>query len=224
MKGGVVCYAEGVEASEIAILVLENESDAKEIEESLLAYIDNRAGVFEGYAPQQAALVKNGEVVVNGNYVALLICQDTSTAKKAFLSCFEDTDKDLSVEESISTYVTKTEEVTEPVVMESSQVSTTILNTENNSHMSQTKGICLKDLEQANFEVGYDKETKIPILSNKPKELELVVNDKITSVEAVNINGNNFVPIRSLASATGAFDADFRDGRVVITTAKINGK
>lgn len=84
--------------------------------------------------------------------------------------------------------------------------------------------ICLKDLEQAGFEVGYDKETKIPILSNKPKELELVVDDKITSVEAVNINGNNFVPIRSLASATGAFDADFTDGRVVITNAKINGK
>ena len=84
--------------------------------------------------------------------------------------------------------------------------------------------ICLKDLEQAGFEVGYDSENKIPILANKPKEIELVVDDKITSVEAVNINGNNFVLIRSLASTTGAFDADFRDGRVVITTAKINRK
>lgn len=160
VKGGVVCYAEGVEASEIAILVLENESDAKEIEESLLAYIENRAGVFEGYAPQQAALVKNGEVVVNGNYVALLICQDTSTAKKAFLSCFEDTDKDLSVEESISTYVTKTEEVTEPVVMESSQVSTTILNTENNSHMSQTKDTSSNTVDNINPEINGNKNYK----------------------------------------------------------------
>lgn len=79
-------------------------------------------------------------------------------------------------------------------------------------------------MEQAYFEVGYDKGTKTPILSNKPKELELVVNDKIISVEAVNINGNNFAPIRSLDVATGAFDANFRDGRVVIKTAKINGK
>jgi hypothetical protein len=80
--------------------------------------------------------------------------------------------------------------------------------------------ICLKDLEQAGFEVSYNRETKIPTLKNKPKEIELVVDDKITSVEAVNINGNNFVPIRSIAEATKAFDVDYKNGTVTINAKK----
>jgi hypothetical protein len=44
------------------------------------------------------------------------------------------------------------------------------------------------------------------------------VDDKETSVEAVNINGSNYVPIRSLATATGAFDVDYKNGTVVLKT------
>ncbi|MDO4302008.1 MAG: hypothetical protein Q4D26_11550 [Clostridia bacterium] len=55
-------------------------------------------------------------------------------------------------------------------------------------------------------------------IANKPKELQLVVDGIETSVEAVNINGSNYVPIRSLAVATGAFDVDYKDGRVVVKT------
>ena len=68
------------------------------------------------------------------------------------------------------------------------------------------------------FTVGYDKDTKIPSIANRPKELQLIVDGIETTVEAVNINGNNHVPIRSLAAATGAFDVDYKDGRVVIKT------
>lgn len=85
---GVICYADGVEASEIAVLVMADEKDCKEAEEDLKEYIRNRAGVFEGYAPQQAAMVKAGIVVVNGRYIALLICPEPQTAEKAFLDCF----------------------------------------------------------------------------------------------------------------------------------------
>lgn len=85
---GALCYADGVEASEIAVLVLTDGSKAGAAEESLSAYIENRAGDFAGYAPQQEALAKNGIVVTNGKYVALLICPDTSAAKTAFLNCF----------------------------------------------------------------------------------------------------------------------------------------
>ena len=62
---GVICYAEGVEASEIAVLILKEEKDCKAAGEALKEYIGNRAGVFEGYAPQQAAMAKNGIVVEN---------------------------------------------------------------------------------------------------------------------------------------------------------------
>ncbi|MDO5786014.1 MAG: DUF4358 domain-containing protein [Eubacteriales bacterium] len=85
---GVICYADGVEASEIAVLAMTDQTDCKEAEEDLNEYIQNRAGVFEGYAPQQAAMAKAGIVVVNDRYIALLICPEPQTAKEAFLGCF----------------------------------------------------------------------------------------------------------------------------------------
>lgn len=86
---GAICCADGAEASEIAVLELKDEKDSKTVETALEEYRKNRAGVFEGYAPQQAALVESGRIVVNGNYVALLICQDISAAETAFLECFD---------------------------------------------------------------------------------------------------------------------------------------
>lgn len=88
VSDGVICYADGVEASEIAVLVLADESSAEAVEEALTTYMESRAGVFEGYAPQQAALAKGGAVMTNGKYAALLMCPDTTAAKAAFLSCF----------------------------------------------------------------------------------------------------------------------------------------
>lgn len=78
--------------------------------------------------------------------------------------------------------------------------------------------VAIIDLEQAGFAVGYDKNTKIPSITNKPKELQIIVDDKVTSVEAVNINGNNYVPIRGLATATEAFDVGYESGKVVVKT------
>jgi len=102
---GVICYADGVEASEIAVLVMADEKDCQEAEEDLKEYIQNRAGVFEGYAPQQAAMVKAGIVVVNGRYIALLICPEPQAAEKAFLDCFgENAEK---TEPSINSYDAK---------------------------------------------------------------------------------------------------------------------
>ena len=85
---GAICYADGVEASEIAILLMTDEKDCKAAEGTLHEYIQNRASVFEGYAPQQAAMVKRGIVVVNGRYIALMVCPEPQKAKEAFLDCF----------------------------------------------------------------------------------------------------------------------------------------
>lgn len=97
---GAVCYADGVEAGEIAVLLMADEKDCEAAEEALTEYIRNRAGVFEGYAPQQAAMVKEGIVAVNGRYVALLICPEPQTAKKAFLDCFDTDTKGTGTEDS----------------------------------------------------------------------------------------------------------------------------
>ncbi len=76
--------------------------------------------------------------------------------------------------------------------------------------------IDLRGLENAGFKVGYNADTKLPTIDNKVKELQINVDGKDTSVEAVNIKGNNYVPIRSLAVATGAFDVDYKGGKVVV--------
>ncbi|MDO5538592.1 MAG: DUF4358 domain-containing protein [Eubacteriales bacterium] len=89
VEDGVICYADGVEASEIAVLALSDEEDCRAAEKALTEYIQDRAGAFEGYAPQQAAMVKDGIIVENGRYMAFLICPEPSAAKSAFLGCFE---------------------------------------------------------------------------------------------------------------------------------------
>jgi hypothetical protein len=47
-------------------------------------------------------------------------------------------------------------------------------------------------------------------------ELPISVDGEETSVEAVNIEGHNYVPIRSLAAATGTFDVDYANGEVIV--------
>jgi len=82
--------------------------------------------------------------------------------------------------------------------------------------------ICIKDFEQAGFEIGYDKETTIPSISNVIKDLPLIVDNNQTNVKAINVNDSNYIPIRGLAAATGTFDVDFKDGNVIVNTNKNN--
>lgn len=105
IENGAIYYADGVEASEIAVLILKDEKSSGTIKTILTDYIQNRAGIFEGYAPEQASMVKKSEIVINGRYIALLICKDTGTAKTAFLNCFGENKKSASM----STPVTKTD-------------------------------------------------------------------------------------------------------------------
>lgn len=89
VEDGIICYADGVEASEIAVLMMTDEKAADDAQAALSEYIKERAGVFEGYAPEQAAIAENGTALTNGRYTALLICPDISAAKASFTGCFE---------------------------------------------------------------------------------------------------------------------------------------
>lgn len=89
LSDGVICYAGGVEASEIAVLALTDARNVGPAEDAFLEYIDARADDFTGYVPDQAAMVERGVVAVNGRFVALLICPDPEAARTAFLACFE---------------------------------------------------------------------------------------------------------------------------------------
>lgn len=89
LEDGAICYAGGVEASEIAVLVLKDAADMETAEEALKAYKTTRTGNFAGYAPAQADIAENGLVTVQGRYAALLICPDPEAARKSFQGCFE---------------------------------------------------------------------------------------------------------------------------------------
>lgn len=87
---GIIAYADGVEASEIVLLALADAQNVAAARAALIAYAQERAGLFDGYAPAQAAMTKNAKAPASGRYVALLICPDPAAAEDAFLHCFRE--------------------------------------------------------------------------------------------------------------------------------------
>lgn len=89
VEDGIIYYAGGMEASEIAVLTLTEDADPPEA--ALQAYITSRAGDFMGYVPAQAAMAERGLTAASGRVAALLICPDPEEAQTAFLACFGET-------------------------------------------------------------------------------------------------------------------------------------
>ena len=86
---GVILAAGGTSAQEIAVFRLTEAADGQAAE-TLETYLENRAGSFTGYLPEEAALLENAAVASRGEYVALLACQDVTAAEEAFERCFTD--------------------------------------------------------------------------------------------------------------------------------------
>lgn len=85
---GVICYPMGPFATEVAVFQFASAGDALAAREPLEAYRSRRAGTFEGYAPEEAELAKAGQVLVRGEFAAVLICREPDAAAAAFGSCF----------------------------------------------------------------------------------------------------------------------------------------
>ena len=60
-----------------------------EVQACLSEYLLGRAASFTGYAPKQAAMAEAGVVESIGNYAVMLICEDPTGARDAFLDCFD---------------------------------------------------------------------------------------------------------------------------------------
>lgn len=84
---GVIAYADGVEASEFVLLTMKDEHDTLDTRNALMTYAQERAALFDGYAPAQAAMARGAKATVCGKIVALLICADASAAEQALLEC-----------------------------------------------------------------------------------------------------------------------------------------
>ena len=88
VTGGAVFYAGGVSAREVAVLHLTDETAADEAKAALDTYINDRAGAFAGYAPEEYAILEQSGTVSRGAYVALLIGTEQEAAREAFAACF----------------------------------------------------------------------------------------------------------------------------------------
>lgn len=90
VTGGVILYAGGVSARETAVLRMADASAAEGAAAALQSYIDDRAGAFAGYAPEQFAILEQSGTASRGQYAALLIGPDRQTGEAAFAACFTD--------------------------------------------------------------------------------------------------------------------------------------
>ena len=88
VTGGAVFYAGGISAREVALLHLTDEAAADEAKTALDTYINDRAGAFAGYAPEEYAILEQSGAVSRGAYAALLIGPETEAARAAFEACF----------------------------------------------------------------------------------------------------------------------------------------
>ncbi|GAB6110152.1 DUF4358 domain-containing protein [Fusibacter bizertensis] len=85
-----ICYADGAQASEITVFLLNASEDVDDVETALQEYREKRIDSFRGYVLDQEALAEKGFVVKNGLYVALIIAPAPETARDAFLNAFSD--------------------------------------------------------------------------------------------------------------------------------------
>ena len=87
---GIILYSTGMRAYEIAVLRFAENAAIQDITDSLMSYIQRRSDAFRGYAPGEAAILDNSLVETKGEYMALLICDDVTTAQRIFIECFSD--------------------------------------------------------------------------------------------------------------------------------------
>ena len=78
-----VIRATGASAFEIAVVRMEDDSAAVRAATAFMSYIFARQGDFTGYAPAEADMAANGEILQDGPYAALFICPDPKGASAA---------------------------------------------------------------------------------------------------------------------------------------------
>ena len=90
--------ATGASAFEIAVLRMEDEGAAVRAATAFMNYISARQGDFTGYAPAEADMAANGEILQEGPYAALFICPDPKQASAAVEAAILDNTKAIFIE------------------------------------------------------------------------------------------------------------------------------
>lgn len=84
-----ILYPQGVHAEEFVVLFLDSTESGQAAREALSTYLENRKADFYGYAPDAYAMLEKGEVLGQGAYAALMVCDRMQEAAETFSSCFQ---------------------------------------------------------------------------------------------------------------------------------------
>ncbi|HIS48763.1 MAG TPA: DUF4358 domain-containing protein [Candidatus Scybalocola faecigallinarum] len=71
-------------AKEFLIVKMNSTDQYNTVESAMNSRVETQKGIFEGYAPEQYAMVENYELCHEGNYVLLVISEDPQAAVNAF--------------------------------------------------------------------------------------------------------------------------------------------
>lgn len=75
-----------MQADEMVIVEFQSTDQSKDFEEKVKAHMDSQNQIYDGYAPEEAKLVKKGIVDVKGNYALYVVGPDAKKIEKQFES------------------------------------------------------------------------------------------------------------------------------------------
>lgn len=85
---GVMIYisATNMYANEMVLIKLKDVSQADSVQKAIEERIDSQINIFEGYAPEATALLKNAILDIRGNYILYIVDPDAVRIDEAFRS------------------------------------------------------------------------------------------------------------------------------------------
>ena len=87
VEGYYLAYAaDGRTANEFAVVCLKSEADIPALVTTLKAHIQDRVNLYKNYLPELVKPVSEAEIVTEGRYAALIMCEDQAAVKAAFLA------------------------------------------------------------------------------------------------------------------------------------------
>ncbi|SHK22210.1 DUF4358 domain-containing protein [Hespellia stercorisuis] len=83
---GVMLYVSksSLSAEEVLLLKVKNNEQIEEVQNAIVSRKDRRRSDFEGYAPDEVALINNSVLSVRGQYIFFVISKNASEYKTAF--------------------------------------------------------------------------------------------------------------------------------------------
>lgn len=84
VAGYYLAYSTAGSAEEIAVIRVKDAADLPEAKASLERHLDNRAGIFRTYDPEQVSMVQSARIVTAGDMAALFVCQNADSLASEF--------------------------------------------------------------------------------------------------------------------------------------------